>query len=333
MEPNPRDVIQMAEQFRAALLARDAEVLGRVARAYSDIARSLQHQIDALLLTIERDAPTPGQVAKMSRFLGLMDDVEAQLGKFGGWAEIEMNSAARAAIAQSVQDARQLVILSAGGNPAIIAGFNHLPVNTIESLLGFLQPNSALFTRLQMLAPATADIVRSKLIEGVGLGYGPVKLASRITDALGLGLTDALRMTRTVQLYSYREAARATFVANSDVVEGWYWYAELDGETCASCWAEHGTFHDNDEVLDDHYNGRCAMIPAVIGQDNPVDQSGEDAFGQLSPDKQQEILGPGKYDAWQAGKFEFSALSSQHEDEIYGTMRGEATLADLVGGE
>lgn len=331
MASRPLDVLEAARQFRAALLARDAETLGRLALAYSGIARSLQDKIDALLLTIERDAPTPGQLAKMSRFLSLLDDTEAQLGKFANFAELEMNGAARAAIAQSVQDARRLVILAAGSDPMIVAGFNQLSPNAIEALLGFMAPDSALYRRLQFLAPATASIVRDKLIEGVGLGYGPPKLAGLINDALGLGLTDALRMTRTVQLYAYREANRATFVANSDVVEGWYWYAELDTETCASCWAEHGSFHTNDETLDDHHNGRCAMIPAVIGRDNPVDQSGEDAFNRLSPEQQQEILGPGKYDAWQAGKFEFSALSSQHADEVYGSMRSEATLADLVG--
>jgi hypothetical protein len=34
-------------------------------------------------------------------------------------------------------------------------------------------------------------------------------------------------------------------------------------------------------------------------------------------------MGDAKYDAWKDGKFEFSALSKQHDDEIYGTMRNE----------
>ena len=42
-------------------------------------------------------------------------------------------------------------------------------------------------------------------------------------------------------------------------------------------------------------------------------------------------MGDTKYEAWKEGKFEFSALSSQHDDDVYGLMRNETSLKDLLG--
>jgi SPP1 gp7 family putative phage head morphogenesis protein len=167
------------------------------------------------------------------------------------------------------------------------------------------------------------------IIDGVGSGYNPRKIADAIEGAFGGGLTDALRNTRTVQLWSYRESARANYQA-SGVVDGWIWWAELDADTCEACVAEHGSIHDLDEQLDGHYNCRCAPIPFIEGV-TPEVGTGEDYFNGLSEDEQKSMLGPGKYDAFKAGKFEFSQLAKQVPNEIYGTMRQAASLKDLVG--
>ena len=176
------------------------------------------------------------------------------------------------------------------------------------------------------------------LIARIGLGDSPritaAKLAGAFESALGRGLTDALRITRTAQLYSYREAARANYAANSDVVTGWYWIADMEGdpEPCLSCIAQNGTRHELDESLSDHDNGRCAMVPEVLGN-NPIDnmQTGEDWFNGLSEDQQRSIMGPGKFDAWQAGKFDFGQLSRLQDHPTWGQVWSETPLKDLVG--
>jgi len=96
--------------------------------------------------------------------------------------------------------------------------------------------------------------------------------------------------------------------------------------------AQHGTLHDLSETLNDHHNGRCAMLPAVKGFDSPLNGfTGEQWFAQLPANQQQAMLGPGKYTAWKAGQFEFSALSGMRVDPVYGPMRVEETLQSLVG--
>ena len=44
-------------------------------------------------------------------------------------------------------------------------------------------------------------------------------------------------------------------------------------------------------------------------------------------------MGEGKYEAYSAGQFEFSQLSREKEDEVYGLMRTETPLKDLVPDE
>ena len=43
------------------------------------------------------------------------------------------------------------------------------------------------------------------------------------------------------------------------------------------------------------------------------------------------MMGAGKYDAWKDGKFDFNALSKEHENDVFGLMRSETPLKDLIG--
>jgi len=328
------DVVTLAEQFSAALFKRDAAALSRISEAYAQIYNSLEDKIDALTLEIGEQAPTPGQVARMARFKSLLKQTSEQLTDFQGYLKTEIKAQSLDAISLGVDHAAKLVGAAATGDAVVLAGFNHLSKGAIEKLLGFLDPTGPLYARINSLAPTTSDLVRQKIIEGVGLGYNPRKIAAQIQNAFGQGLTDALRTTRTVQLYSYREAKRATYVANSDIVSGWYWFAHLgDNRVCMSCVAMHGTWHSNEETLDDHYNGRCDAIPAVVGFDNPIEQNGEAWFNQLDESQQRSMMGTQYYQAWKDGAFTIGDLSRQKPDDVYGQMRSVAPLYDLLGAE
>jgi hypothetical protein len=184
--------------------------------------------------------------------------------------------------------------------------------------------------------------VAAKIIEGVGLGLNPKttaqmltkRLTDETTNAVGMALTDSLRMMRTAQLWSYREANRASYVANSvengGVVQAWIWYAELAG-ACPSCVRMHGTVHSLNEILDDHHNGKCSMVAQVIGASNPVKQSGIEWFENLNEEQQKDLLGASKWSAWREGRFQFADISGVSKDPVYGDMKVERSLKDLLG--
>jgi len=131
--------------------------------------------------------------------------------------------------------------------------------------------------------------------------------------------------------------------ANQDVVEGWIWHADLGSlRTCGSCWAMHGSFHPVTEVLDDHYNGRCAAVPVTSGLPGSPPSNwgiprGSDAFGRLSPSRQSAVAHAGGwgafYRAWRSGAVTFEQLSRIHADDVFGAMRVQASLVSVLGDE
>jgi len=287
----------------------------------------LQDKIELLADDLGKRDLTERELLRLHHYQSLIKQVKAELNTFQTFTATTLENAATEAVGLAQNHSLRLMAASAE-SVGLTAQFNRLPKNAIIRLLGFLDRDGPLFDRLNKLAGSNAEHVASEIVQMVGLGMGPREIAEHIRDALGGGLTDALRMTRTVQLYSYREATRAYYVANSDVVSGWVWHAELDDNTCASCIAQHGSVHPLTETLNDHHNGRCAMVPS-IGGDNPV-APGRDWFDSLSEAEQRSILGKGRYEAFKAGKFEFSDLSKERPDDVYGKMRSEATLKELV---
>jgi hypothetical protein len=328
--PDPSPLLQAVEAFRAALLRNDAQALAKLIDAYKRAYSRLGGSIDALMLQIGDKPMTAGQVMRMERYKSLMQQVGEELMGFQAMSINEAERAAQLGIQLGQNHARQLMAYTVG-RPEIAAQFNVLPKGAIETVLGFLQPEGQLYKRLRLIAPHTAELVADAITSGVAMGFNPRKTAAIIQDAFGAGLTDALRQVRTVQLYSYREANRATYMANADVVEGWIWSAHLgDSRTCMSCVAMHGTEHPLTEALNDHYNGRCAMIPMVKGWDNPITETGQEWFEKQPEAKQRAMMGPGKLAAWQEGKFDFSALTTTQTDRVYRDMRVETPLKDLV---
>lgn len=326
-------LLSQAIRYRLRLDSASQRDLDRLIAAYEQLAGRLKDKIDLLVMELAANLElTTGQVARMGRYKDLVTAIANELQKYGVYLETELGGIANAALSQSVLDMRALVRLSAGGI-GITGGFNALPVNAIKTLLGFLEPDGPLYQRLHELAPLTAQTIADKILEGVGLGYNPQKVGRTIVDDLGQGLTSAMRWARTTQMYTYREAGRATMAANANILDGWVWFAQLDETVppCESCLANHGQLFGLDEVLDDHWNGRCCALPHVAGDDNPVTQSGEEWFDSLDEAKQAEILGAGKLAALRDGQFNFSQLSQQVQDEIWGTMRTGVSLKDLVG--
>ena len=333
MADDIRPIIKQVENYRASLMRTDAEAIQRLVETYQRLYGRLQDKIDLLILEIGNvEGITKGQVMRMERYQTLMAQVRYELNRFQASTINEVERLGELGLTAGIRSSHALMegMAKAVG---VNAQFNVLPKEVIKSLLGFLDPQGALFARLGMLAEATAEATSQTILDGVGLGYNPKKIARNITNALGMGLTDSIRNVRTVQLWSYREANRANYVANSDVLAGWVWHADLSTETCASCIAMHGTVHSLDEVLNDHYNGRCAPIPLLVGQDNPLAGAGEAWFTQQDEATQKGMLGEDKWAAWKEGKFGFSDLTGNYQSEVYGSMRVEKSLKELIGQE
>lgn len=316
----------LAKRQRAEVLAEDEKNLEAIARAYTLIYDRMRGDVDALALAIEQlEAPTSAKVKNLPQYKRLVRRAGEEIDRFVVYLETVVGTAAAAAIALGLGHSAALVNVATGG------GFVGLEPAVMGKLLDYLRPDGPLYARLKLITGGTQDRVVQAILDGVGLGQNPRTIAAAIQDAFGGGLTDALRHTRTVQLYAYRDSTRANYMATGGIVTGWVWMAELDADVCLSCVAQHGTIHDLNETLDDHYNGRCAALPYIPDFGNPVEQSGQDWFDSLPSDQQSAMMGAEKHGAYVNGQFTFDQLSTQQANDIYGTMRTETPLKDLIG--
>lgn len=335
MSDNPGDLsplLQLVQAFQDAVLRHDEAAIRRLVNAYGTTQRRLQGLIEALAEDIAARGMTNGKAVKLTRYKQLMEQLTQELSGLQTLTRNEIDNAVNFGLTAGERDAVRTLAAATRGDPAVLVGFNRLPVDAIRTLLGFLDPQGALYERISKLASTSAEYVTDAITEGIALGYNPIKTARLLGDAYGRGLTDAMRLLRTVQLWTYREASRASYVANADVLRGgWKWWANLDNLTCMSCVAMHGTIHPLSEPLRDHHNGRCAMIPLVKGFPDAFQGDGQGWFTSLPEAEQRRMMGAKKYDAWRSGAFSFDRLSSEALNDVYGKMRVETPLKTLVG--
>lgn len=319
--------LDLVSMLRDEFERGDAETARRIINAYQVIAERLAGDIDALVAQVPPEGITSAQLKRLAAYNRLLEDVNREMTKFGGYLQVELSQSSREFIGKGLEAGR-LMTASVGGD-AVIARWINLNAGAVEQLVGFLAPDSPLVDYIETIAPQTAERLQRYLLEGIGLGKNPRDIARLISRALGVSLTDALRLARTVNIYAYREANRASYIANSDVVQGWVWNSALQpGRTCMSCVAMHGTVHGLDETLNDHHNGLCTMLPLVVGAQNPVDTMGE-AWFNGQPEAVQKLMLGNKYDFWKDGKIAIWQLTTTHTDSVFGDMRTEISLKAL----
>lgn len=337
----PHPVIDAAAAFRQGLINREAANATALINAYGRAYRSLQGQIQALEQQIAAlDKPDRAQVTRLASLRSLTAQTADEVNRYAVFADQSIANAVSAEIVNGLRESRATVeayFASPQGRAAFRAAWDMLPAETVETMLGYVDEGSPLRTALvNRLGPAVAERMADALVDAISLGMNPRRTAALVRRELGVGLTWSLTTARTAQLWSYREASRANYVANSNIVESWTWYASLDSRCCLSCIAMHGTEHPVTDVLNDHHAGRCVALPNVrnarqLGLSQPEVEPGEAWFNRQPQATQRQRMGPGMFGAWRAGEFRFGELSQRYEDAIYGTMLRESSLRGLLG--
>ena len=286
--------------------------------------KNVSDKIRILELTIENNPEiTPAAVKRSVEYAALLAVVAAELEDFVNFATIQIDLASTQSVKDAVADIGALASVIDLDKAKIVTP------SAVEVLRNYLSEEGELYKRIGLWAGQSSNAVAKSILEGVGLGRNPKVIGREIYKALGLSLKDAVRTTRTVQLWSYREATRANYIANSDIIKGWIWYAVFDDRTCMSCLSMHGTIHELTEMLNDHYNGRCTMLPYPQGL-QVIRQTGQEWFDTQPQAQAEKSMGKGKYQAYKDGLFDFSKLTRELPDPVYGLMRSETPLKELI---
>ena len=178
--------------------------------------------------------------------------------------------------------------------------------------------------RSYALSVEATDAMNRALVLGQAAGDNPRDAARRMIqqarDGFNGGIARAQVIARTEMIDAHRGAAEASQNANHEVLEGWVWWAQLGPRTCSSCIEQHGKLHDLDEPGPlDHHQGRCTRLPRTktwaelgfhdIPETRPAVESGRDWFNRQPENVQREVLGPKRFEAWQAGDYPPEAWS------------------------
>jgi hypothetical protein len=343
--PNP--ILDLAAQFRMQALQRERVAATQLVRAYGQVYRNLDPQIRALEESLRGlENPRPVDIQRLSSLRVLKQQTVEQVNRYAAYADTTIAGQVQANIAVGLRDSEALVqanfdpawlrenglVLNTDVQKALRASWVRVPNEAVETMVGMTQPDSPL---RQALVHNLGDVVAQQMVDALVLGIATGKNPRVIArQAMGAGLNYSLTTARTAQLWAYREATRANYMANRDIVSGWKWSASLSSRTCASCLAMHGTVHPVDEPLNDHHNGRCSAIPIVplaakLGIPEP-DMGDAETWLKAQPESvQEEMLGKGVYEGYKGGKWGLKDLSTTYEDGVYGTMRRPPTLEML----
>ena len=341
----PPEAIERIESFRRRLLAFDAAAAQDLLTTYAPIFEHITAQIDLILAEVEGGQLTFGQVQRLERYRSLQAQIQRRVTDYAGDASIRITRAQREALGLVGRSTRQVVdaALPRGINLTLLqdAGlaWNALPAEALEALTGIAGNGAPLGELLQPLGAEVSAGVAETLKEGIAVGRSPRVIASKIRDRAGMGLTRALRISRTEMLRAFREGTRATYQQNPVTVRGYRRVAAKDADTCMACIALDGKRYAVGQPLDEHVNGRCALVPITPTYRElgiPVDEapfrveSGQDWFMGQSAGTQRGMMGPGKYDAWRSGKVSLDDMATTHRDRVWGDQAVETPLKDLL---
>jgi hypothetical protein len=136
-------------------------------------------------------------------------------------------------------------------------------------------------------------------------------------------------IARTEELRAYRLSSAQGY-AESGVVVGHRRLTAHDVRVCPACLADEGKRYPPGTPIGDHPQGRCSSVPVL--RDLPATEwaMGEEWFRTQSQAVQMQILGRGRWEAWDQGQFGFDQLTVKHQHPVWGESLQPAPLYQLV---
>lgn len=311
-------------QFKEDLAAASQQNTRRLESAYRDVRAGVDKELQAFNAAIQARgmAATPDEFFRQVDLTGLVYELDRHLNEFSQVLASQGQAMQRSGKATGVKGGARVL-------GEVSAQFARPTAEQLDSLIGFVDdPNFGNF--VGNFPQSHLNRITNMVLVNASQGKSPIFTANMITEYIqGYPLVDALRMTRTVQIYSAREGTRAIYQANKDIVKGWRWGSALDGRTCMSCLALHGKTFTLDDPLNDHFNGRCAMIPITRFNAGEEVLTGEQWFSKLPESEQRAIMGKAKWQAWKDNEFEFEDLTGLYDDPVFGKMAYARSLKEI----
>jgi SPP1 gp7 family putative phage head morphogenesis protein len=342
--PGPSGAQESVEGFRKLLAAQDAKASAQVIRAYAPVYRQLQRDTQALVKIAQTQGLKPWQVMRMQRMKDLEKQFLVSASRFADAAGNTITASQRAAVGLARRGTRQAV---AAGLPRGITmenlaniglDWNRLPEEAFTNFVGIAGDGQPIGELLAPLGPEAAAPIKDAIGQGIALGKSPRETAQLMRVAAGIPLSRALLIARTETNRAFREATRLDYANNSQVVTGYRRIASKDEDTCMACIALDGTLYKLDTPLNEHPNGRCALVPETITYQDlgldvempPQPENGQSWFTNQSKAVQRRMLGPSRFRAYQTGDLNLPDMVWIRSSPIWGRSAGVASIKNTM---
>lgn len=294
------EVIRVMRGFKRDLLAGERAQMQEMARRWLDVERRLQAQMDALALEMDAIQRNGGFVSRelllnQVRYRELVMQLTDELEGYTEFAEVQITAQQRRLTRLGVAHGERAITAQ-----GIRTGFNRLPIEAVQNLVGLVGDGSPLRALLVQSWPLSANRLTQELINGVALGYNPRKTARLMAQGARGSLERMMVIARTEAMRVYRTASLESYRA-SGVVTSYVRLSARDNRVCAGCLAADSEEYDLATDFQSHPQCRCTLIPKIAGIPLRF-QSGAAWFEEQPAATQLEILGRGRYKLWATGE-------------------------------
>jgi len=318
---------RVLQEVRAAERALDAEIAARRAAG---------------------EPITDDWLLKNARYRTLAAQLEREIADLGPVLSARTQAEARDAVEEAIavaQDLTRIGLAADAGDPATAVNnlWVRVPTAEIESVIQHPLGKSAVQTLYTRLGSQAGINLQTQLTRALVLGWDPATTARAIQQALGFVQSKALTIARSELLRAYRTATLESYKANSSLVTGWIWHADLSGRTCIACIAMNGTRHPLTEQLVGHPNCRCAMVPDTVSWasidpslssldgDKPTVPDGDASWAALTTDEQLASLPQQYVNRIASGELSVSDFVQMHDIPGYGPVYLPKPLSQIGG--
>ena len=323
----------------------DATVVALVAawvETYDDLAPDLE-RIAADIATQFSEGATPAQLNQAERVADALRISRERTDELVQYAGNRITQDIPSLAADAASSHQQMLRSQLpGGYASVGVQLGAVSEDALAAMVA--RTTSRIHSLTQPLSPEMEQGMKRALTRGIVGGINPRETARRIVgdlegEFMG-GISRASTIARTESIGAMRAADALNAEANADLIEANIWYAELDsGRTCLACMSLHGTEHPIDDGGPlGHPNCRCTYVTKLKGWEElgiegvaePPDvispDEGEKWFLGLTPESQEAMMGPGRYELWSQGQIGFEDFAIRRDNSDWRTAYYERPL-------
>jgi SPP1 gp7 family putative phage head morphogenesis protein len=339
----PSDAQKVTEDFAKRLAALEASQVQRMIDAYEPVQKNLDTSIMKLVRLAQIRKLKPWQIAKMTAMTTLKTQIVGEIALYHAIVATHITQAQAGAVVLAQQSTFSTMAagLPQGVTPNLLGqvglSWNRLPQEAFANFVGISGSGAPLAEVLAPLGPQAAVAITETVGEGIALGYSPRKTARMAQKSSGMQLSKVLTIARTETNRAHREASRLQYAANPNLVKGYRRHSAKDDSVCLACIALDGELYETEEPLDEHPNGRCAIIPETLTYadlgldlpDPPQPDNAKDWLQKQPESTQRKMLGGKRFDAFKEGKLDLGQLAQRTENPTWGKTATVKSLKDL----